>query len=255
MGAPLSERILRHLADAIRRTEPGSEPFQHLVLRDAFPPECYAQMLANLPDTRQYGEIQHADARLPNGRSARRKLELRTAWLRKLPAAQREIWTAVANAFTAPEVEAAYKERFAAALELRLHKPARDLKFHPAPLLLRDLGGYKISVHCDSRRKAITTQYYLPADGSQCHLGTAFHTKKGEEFVKLKTLEFAPNTGYAFPVMPDSWHSVEQMRNSDGERNSLMLIFDVDRGPVGELINGAKRLAQDFRARLTPAAL
>src|SRR5438046_2285673 len=82
---------------------------------------------------------------------------------------------------------------------------AAGIKFHAIPILLRDLGGYKISIHCDSPRKAITTQYYLPADESQLHLGTTFHMQDECGFTKVRTLRFAPNTGYAFPVTDQSW--------------------------------------------------
>ncbi|HWY52758.1 MAG TPA: hypothetical protein VNW72_14875 [Chthoniobacterales bacterium] len=249
-----SEEILDHLINAVRTVPLTEKPFDHLQLCAVFPPSCYAQIIANLPETRYYGELNHSDARLPSGRSARRKLELRTAQLRKLPEPQRKIWSAIASAFKAPELEAVYKERFAAALECRFQKPARNLKLHPAGILLRDVGGYKISVHCDTFRKAITTQYYLPRDASQLHLGTTFHEKKQDgTFVEVKTLEFAPNSGYGFAVVSDSWHSVRQMKNEDGTRDSLMLIYYLDQGWLGEGVNSAKRFIQDLRCTLTPA--
>jgi hypothetical protein len=252
LDAVSSGEILDHLIKAVRMAPLTGEPFDHLRLDAVFPISCYAQITANLPETRYYGELNHSDARLPNGRSARRKLELRPAHLHKLPEPQRKIWSAIASAFNAPELEAAYKERFSAALERRFQRPARDLKLHPAGMLLRDLGGYKISIHCDSFRKAITTQYYLPRDTSQLHLGTTFHEKKHDgAFAEVKTLEFAPNGGYGFAVVADSWHSVRQMKNEDGERNSLMLIYYADQGWLGESVNRAKRLALDVRCALT----
>jgi len=241
--------ILNHLMETVRRTPLTPEPFGHLRLDAVFPPQCYAQIVANLPDTRYYGELNHSDARLPDGRSARRKLELRPAHLRRLPEPQRKIWGRIASALNAPELEAAYKERFATFLEERFQKKARDVRLHPAAMLLRDLGGYRISIHCDSFRKAITTQYYLPRDASQVHLGTTLHEKKPNgEFAEVKTLEFAPNTGYGFAVVADSWHSVRRMKSEDGERNSLMLIYYADQGWLGETFNRAKRFAQDLRA-------
>jgi len=250
-----SAEILGHLIKVVRAVPLADKPFDHLQLNAVFPPSCYGQIIANLPETRYYGELNHSDARLPNGRSARRKLELRPAHLRKLPEPQRKIWSAIASAFNAPELEAIYKERFAAALERRFQKPVRDLKLHPAAMLLRDLGGYKISIHCDTFRKVITTQYYLPRDASQLHLGTTFHEKKQDgAFVEVETLEFAPNSGYGFPVVSDSWHSVRQMKNEDGARDSLMLIYYLDQGWLGEGVNRAKRFVQDARCALTPAS-
>jgi len=59
--------------------------------------------------------------------------------------------------------------------------------------------------------KAITTQYYLPRDESKAYLGTVFHRKNAVDgtFERVEQLRFVPNTGYAFPVLADSWHSVE----------------------------------------------
>ena len=244
----LKDLIAQHLAATVRSSAVDATPFQHLELTRVFPPDFYAEMLANLPDTRFYGDLQHSDARLPNGRSARRKLELRPARLRHLPPKQREIWTAVSLALLSEEVGAAYREQFSSVLDARFQRPVREMKFHPAAMLLRDLGGYKISIHTDSPRKAVTTQYYLPKDETQKHLGTSFHVKTGGDFQEVCRMDFAPNTGYAFPVAPDSWHGVGQMQDSDGERNSIMLIYYVDQGPVGEFLNRLKQFSQDLLA-------
>ncbi|MEA3187796.1 MAG: hypothetical protein QOD99_1626 [Chthoniobacter sp.] len=243
--------LAAQVIQTIEQTELSETPFAHLHLRTAFPPEVYERILSCLPETRFYGELQHDDARLPNGRSARRKLELRPAQLRRLPAEQRAFWTQIGAALTSPLLTNAFKNRFAPVLENRFGRSARAIAFHPAAMLLRDLGGYKISIHCDSFRKAVTTQYYLPAATTQTHIGTAFHTRDAiGNFTQVKRLEFAPNTGYAFPVTAESWHSVEQMTSADGERNSLMVIYYIDQGPFGEMVNRLKRVAQDVRARL-----
>lgn len=210
-----------------------------------FPDGVYEDLVNNLPETRFYGEIRHEDAILPDGTSARRKLELRPARLRRLPTRQREVLSAVASAFSSPVVEAAFRSAFRESLAKRFKDPDA-VKFKPAVMLLRDLGGYKISVHTDSFRKAITTQYYLPTDDSQIHLGTSLHTGEGEGHSKFKTLEFLPNTGYAFPVSSESWHSVKKMDSADRPRNSLMVIYYVHQGMVGEFINALKQLAQDL---------
>ena len=132
----LKDLIAQHLAAAVRSTAVDATPFQHLELTRVFPPDFYAEMLANLPDTRFYGDLQHSDARLPDGRSARRKLELRPARLRHLPPKQCEIWTAVSLALLSEEVGAAYREQFSSILDARFQRPIREMKFHPAAMLL-----------------------------------------------------------------------------------------------------------------------
>lgn len=241
------DALTAHFVRVIEEAPLRREPFDHLRLAGFFPAEIYEKMMREMPATAHYGELQHDDARLPDGRSARRKLELRPAHLRRLPRAQRDFWTPLSAALAAPEVEAAYRRHFSDALASRFPPPSSMPRLHPAALLLRDLGGYKISIHCDSFRKAITTQHYLPAGSSQLHLGTSFHRQENGEFQKVSTLEFAPNTSYAFPVTAGSWHSVERMTAADGERNSLMVIYYLDQGPLGEVLNSVKRGLQDLR--------
>lgn len=212
-----------------------------------FPEGFYHDLVNNLPETCFYGEIRHEDAILSDGTSARRKLELRPARLQRLPRRQREVLSAVAAAFSSSEAEVAFRSAFHESLKHRFEDPDR-VKFKPAVMLLRDLGGYKISVHTDSLRKAITTQYYLPSDDSQIHLGTSLHAGEGEGYSKFKTLDFLPNTGYAFPVSSESWHSVQKMISSDRPRNSLMVIYYVHQGLLGESINTLKQWVQDLVA-------
>lgn len=241
------DEIIRHFTTVLGEARLDTSPFDHVRLSHVFPESLYPTIIANLPETRFYGQLKHSDAVLPSGLSARRKLELRPAQLRHLPAPQRDFWKKIGAVFESPELESCFKNLFAWALDQRA---LRAVKLRPVAMLLRDLGGYKISIHSDTFRKAITTQYYLPANDSQLHLGTTFHTKDSisGEFSKVETLKFARNTGYAFPVTADSWHSVEPMTNSDGERNSLMLIYYVRQGLLGETFIRFKRAMQDVRA-------
>jgi hypothetical protein len=242
--------ILHHIISVVRAARLETDPFDHVRLNNVFPPSLYPTILSNLPETRFYGQLKHSDAVLPSGLSARRKLELRSPQLRRLPDCQRQFWTQLGSILESPELESEFRALFSRALDRRAIGHA---KMRPVAMLLRDLGGYKISAHSDTFRKAITTQYYLPGDYSQLHLGTAFHTKDPDAcgFSKVKTLKFARNTGYAFPVTAESWHSVEPMKDSDGERNSLMLIYYVRQGLLGETFVTLKRLMQDVRARLS----
>ena len=95
--------------------------------------------------------------------------------------------------------------------------------------------GYRISIHPDSARKAITTQYDLPVDESQGHLGRRFHEKKSDgSYTEARAMRFAPNTGDAFAVSPHSYHSVDTIGTQDKPRNCLMVMFNHDRGALLE---------------------
>ncbi len=201
-------------------------PCDHVRLEQIFEPELNRQLLDNLPDQAQYDEQIHKDALLPDGRYARLRFELTEENLARLAEPKRSFWQGVLNEVRSPEIERAYKEKFRAALTKRFGRDPMLVETVQRPVLFRDIAGYKISVHADNLDKVITSQIYLPRDDSQAHLGTSFHRRKADRsFEKVKSLPFTPNSGYAFPVTTDSWHSVEQMRDSDGPRNTLMLIW------------------------------
>jgi hypothetical protein len=237
----LAARITQHLVSVIERTAVDAVPFDHQVLEGPFPASDYPALLAALPADRYFRELGHYDARLPDGRSARLQFPLVDANIRRLPLEQRAFWGAVAHGLTSQQVLSAYRRRFARALTEVTGRAAETIRLRPHATLFRDLGGYKISIHPDSPRKAITTQYYLPADESQVHLGTLFHSRNNDgSYALARAMRFAPNSGYAFAVTPTSFHSVSPMRPDDRPRNSLMVIIQYDRGPLIESFKSAR---------------
>jgi hypothetical protein len=56
--------------------------------------------------------------------------------------------------------------------------------------------------------KGITVQLYLPPDNSITHIGTIFHERLPDgQKPRRKQMPFARNTGYAFAVADNTWHS------------------------------------------------
>jgi len=99
-------------------------------------------------------------------------------------------------------------------------------------LLVRDYEGYAIPPHTDSTSKIITVLIYLPEDNSLENEGTAIYVpkvegficKKGlhynfEDFNKVKTMPFRPNSMFAFARTDNSFHGVAP---SKGVRNVLL---------------------------------
>lgn len=261
----LAARITRQLVSVIEAMPLATDPFDHLILQQPLPPRDYPALLAALPPDRYFRELRHSDALLPDGRSARLQFPLLPANIARLPPPMRATWRAVAQAAAAPAVIEALRGRFAAALSQASGRRAAQLRLRPYLTLFRDLGGYRIAIHPDSPRKAITLQIYLPADDGQLHLGTLFHRRDpagdaaGDPasdavggasdgdggYALVQAMRFAPNSGYAFAVTPSSFHSVAPMRTDDRPRNSLMLIVSHDRGA---LVEGFKRARAWLRA-------
>jgi hypothetical protein len=59
---------------------------------------------------------------------------------------------------------------------------------------------------------------------------------------KDKQMSFAPNTGYAFAVGSDTWHSADRIGPEVSTRDSILLTYFVDAGVLRFLRNRAKRV-------------
>ena len=218
-----------HLVHAVARAPLQHEPCEYIYMTEVFAPDLYGEMQARLPDKRHFHALRHKDALRADGTSTRLRMYLYPERLWMLPAAQRAVWLEVARALLAPDLHAAFLSKFAGSLQKRFGVDVERLSFYPVPILLCDLPGYRIGIHADATSKAITVQFYLPRDTAQRHLGTVFHDgRDGAAAARTRRLPYLPGTGYAFPVMPaQSWHSVPQTTEADGERYSLMLTYYV----------------------------
>jgi hypothetical protein len=235
------EQAGQYLSERILNTPLISQPFGHLELESPFDPALYPEILENLPALGYYRELKHYDAMLPDGRSARLKFDLLPANIERLPGSQKAFWKEMARQMHSPLIKSAYMKKFMDPLQRVRGKSIDKIKINSFPVLFKDVAGYKILIHPDSAKKALTTQYYLPEDESQLHLGTLFHEKlENGSFSEGKVRPFAPNSGYAFAVTPHSWHSVRQMGSDDKPRNSLMNIFYYDRGWVYEFLKSTR---------------
>jgi hypothetical protein len=55
-------------------------------------------------------------------------------------------------------------------------------------------------------------------------------------------MKFAPNSGYAFAVGDDSWHSADKVGPEVKTRDSILLTYFVDAGLLRLLRNRGKRI-------------
>jgi hypothetical protein len=140
-------------------------------------------------------------------------------------------------------VRDAFVRRLAPALERRFGRGYAGTGMFPIPVLTRDIPGYLITPHTDTRWKGITVQLYLPSDRSITHIGTIFHRKLADgTLAKDRQMTFAPNTGYAFAVGTDTWHSADRIGPEVKTRDSILLTYFVDAGVLRYLRNRGKRI-------------
>jgi hypothetical protein len=239
------ESLIEHIASRISSARAVERPFHHLELDRIFPDDVYAAMLHALPGNADYRRMSgrskgHDKA---DGTPTRVKIDLFPEYIRHLPSDKRRVWRMIGRALCSRPVQAAFVARLAPGLEKRFGKNFADVGFYPIPILTRDVPGYRITPHTDTHWKGITVQLYLPCDERTAHIGTIFHERlPGGELKRVSQVKFAPNSGYAFAVGDDTWHSADPVGPEVETRDSILLTYFVDSGPLRFLRNRGKRI-------------
>jgi hypothetical protein len=239
------ETLVDHIAARIRAAKAVERPFHHLQFDRIFPDDVFAAMLHALPVAADYrrmsGRSKGHDG--PDGTPTRVKIDLFPEYIRHLPPDQRRVWRLVGRALRSRAVEAAFVERLAPGLEARFGSKFAEVGFYPIPILTRDIPGYRITPHTDTHWKGITVQLYLPRDERNAHIGTVFHERAPDGGLRrVSQVRFAPNSGYAFAVGDDTWHSADPVGPEVETRDSILLTYFVDAGALRFLRNRGKRI-------------
>src|SRR5260370_20110051 len=163
----------------------------------------YQRLIAGWPDIDKSVDL--------NGARTRKQFTLHDRGADAGDAERTALWRAVSDAVSAPEIEAAMRERLRKGLEIRSKGSGEGwpVPMYPQPVLYADFEGYAIKPHPDTRRKVVTMMLYMPDDESQRELGTTVYKVspmgvfawKTYGLVKDKTFPFLPNSGAAFVVI------------------------------------------------------
>ncbi|HEX8808134.1 MAG TPA: hypothetical protein VF760_03975 [Xanthobacteraceae bacterium] len=237
-------RLCDFIVTSVDAASLSDAPFTHLIFDRVFPDDIYASMLANMPEVTDYRPM-HGRSKghdLADGTHTRVKIDLFPEYIRHLPPQKRALWNVVGRALCACPVRDAFVRRLAGPLERRFGARFAKTGMYPIPILTRDIPGYLITPHTDTRWKGITVQLYLPRDRSTAHIGTIFHEKLADgSLPKRKQMSFLPNSGYAFAVGTDTWHSADPVGAEVRTRDSILLTYFVDAGVLRFLRNRSKR--------------
>jgi len=249
----METRSIKTLVDfavrSIERAQADPSPFYHLTFDRVFPDDFYRAMVAAMPVDGEYRAMS-GKAKIRNrttdGKPTRTKIDLFPEYTRHLPPDKRVVWDVVGRILRSTDLERVFKRRLAPGLERRFGADFAKVRMYPIPILTRDVPGYFITAHPDTRWKGITVQFYLPPDNSTPHIGTMFHaTWPDRSIPESAQMIFSPNTGYAFAVADNTWHSVHQVGPEIKTRDSVLLTYFVDAGPWRFLRNRGRRF-QNF---------
>src|SRR5216110_3104972 len=238
--------LTEFVADSVRNAREGGVPFYHLRFERIFPDDFYEQMLEAMPVTEDYramsGKSKMGSSR-PDGKPTRTKIDLFPEYIRHLPPEKFVVWDVVGRVLRSDEVKATLIQHLAPGLKRRFGENFASVGMYPVPILTRDIPGYRVFKHTDSLWKGITVQLYLPSDNSHTHIGTIFHEELPDgQKPRRKQMPFARNTGYAFAVADNTWHSADTVGPEVTTRDSILLTYFVDRGAWRFFRNRGRRM-------------
>jgi len=205
----------KHIASVIDRSKLEQEPFNYIYVENVFPEDVYNDLIKELK-TIKYQEIEKS--RGTKGYPLRYTADVPEHI--KISLCSGQIYRSLLTKFLIdPDYDSLPKRHI------------EDV------LLVRDLPGYAIPPHTDSTRKVITVLIYLPQDDTIQQEGTSIFTPKEngftcktgrhysfDDFDKVKTMPFKPNSMFAFARTGNSFHGVEP---SQHERN--VLLYNINR--------------------------
>ncbi|HTI85736.1 MAG TPA: hypothetical protein VL966_03955 [Alphaproteobacteria bacterium] len=227
----IESAVVQRIAD----TPVAGEPMPHIVVDEIFPPDFYAELLANIPGRSHYTKITETK-RTTDAYENRLILHLKT--LDGLPAAQRAFWEELARWFLDSGLASALVKKFQGELARAIGKDLRGLSYGTEGMLVKDLDGYFIGPHTDVRSRAVSLLFYLPADDRQQAHGTTLYrphdrtmTSDGSRhlgfagFEPVSTVPFRPNAMLGFPRTDASFHGVAPIDAPGIERDLLLYIL------------------------------
>jgi hypothetical protein len=240
---------MKDVTDFVVRAVAGAQdveaPFHHIAFDRFFPPDLYRRMIETLPGASDYrpmsGRAREND--LSDGTPTRVKIDLFPEYTNYLPPDKRAVWDMVGRVLCSGELQAAFVRRLAPGLRRRFGADYEKVGLFPIPVLTRDIAGYHIDPHTDTHWKGITVLIYLPRDDRTAHIGTVLH-KRGADggLERAGKGRFLPNSGFAFAVGDDTWHSVDPVGPEVTTRDLIILQYFVDSGLQRVLRNRGKRL-------------
>ncbi len=221
-------------------------PYPHFYIPDVFPADYYRLIQQHLPDPDAMIPIEQA--RRVKGYKERFVLGLEDESLATLPADKRAFWAEVRRWLVGGRFQALVMSKFKPFIDQRF--PENAVQFYDEGLLVQDVTNYQLGPHTDATRKVVTLLFYLPPDLSQAHLGTSIYVPNTPEFrcpggphhnrdqfTRLHTNPFSPNSLFAFFKTDNSFHGVEPVADPDCRR--WLLLYDIYVRETGSVVPAA----------------
>ena len=201
-----------------------ADPFPHYVLQQVFPDEYYQTLLRHLPGSAAYDNLYEVTTLKLDHFRHRDQKDVNAGWNDLLSGEAKTFWNGFNEWFLSPELARSVLQTFAAPMRARFGEAASWPEISVEVQLIRHRAGFFLQPHSDANSKLVVLLIYLPQDDSASDLGTSLYRPKDpafacaqskhypfEDFVRVKTAPFRPNSMLAFFRSDQSFHGVEPL--------------------------------------------
>ncbi len=242
----VADTCIAHMVARVDETAPQRKPYPNFWTGGFFPPDIYEELLERMPPKEHFNG--YAGKNSVHGKPARFIFKLLQCELDDLAPKDQQFWLGLRDALASPALKRAVFAKLSQGIAYQHRidpRDAADLAAYPRVEVMKELPGYVITPHPDTRRKVVTMQICLARDDTQTDLGTTMYAinwnplslmrfKDGfARFRKVGQHPFLPNSVFAFAVVNGmkmrSWHGRAPLRSDCGERDSILAIYYRDR--------------------------
>jgi hypothetical protein len=217
--------------ERLRAAQVRRAPFTHILVDEIFPTDLYAELRSRMPTDEEYMPLVKTGRVTPNYPPSRLCLILNGS------SENIKFWTDFITVYNDAEFLQCWLSLFENDLRERVAARAGKAQLGAEMMLMRDKQAYTLNPHMDTPSKAISGLFYMPADESLIMQGTSLYKLKHDldipggvhlprdNFELVGTMPYRPNTLFAFPNVPNSFHGVEPV--ALGNQNRDVLLYDI----------------------------
>lgn len=231
----VEQQVMYRLANAAMRPW----PYPHVVVDDVFPADYYARLVDALPPLDTYRTIvdtgRVAEA-TPDAYRQRYTIDMTRPEPERFPLAQRDVWAGLLDWLIGQRFLTFALQRFSPLVQARFGDRLNRVNFYPEFQLVRDFTDYALGPHTDNARKVVVMLFYLPRTADREALGTSLYVPRQpdfrceggphrprENFLRVATMPYRPNTMVAFFKSARSFHGVEPVLEPGVRRDLIQL--------------------------------
>lgn len=222
------ENPLNHLIGRLRGVKVDTDPFPHYYLEQVLPESYYQQLLNHLPGSSVYENLYEVtDLKLDHFRH-RYQRDLNEGWTNALPPKLQNFWNSFNEWFLSLRLAQAFLESFEESLRPRIGEREAWPEVSVEAQFIRHRAGYFLGPHSDLYTKLVVVLLYLAPDARAARLGTSLYRPKCEgfscpdskhypfeDFIRVKTAPYKPNSLLAFVRSDISFHGLEPLTEAD----------------------------------------